>query len=43
MISCFIFPPPLISGSVLPGETENLEIAYFHLNGDLNTQSGKTC
>jgi len=28
----FTFPPHLTSASVLPGETENPEIAYFHLN-----------
>jgi len=28
----FIFPPHLTSVSVLPGETENPEIASFHLN-----------
>jgi len=28
----FIFVPPLTSASVLPGETENPEIASFHLN-----------
>jgi len=29
---CFIFPPHLTSASTLPGETENPEIASFHLN-----------
>jgi len=28
----FIFPPHLTSASALPGETENPEIASFHLN-----------
>jgi len=28
----FIFPPHLTNASALTGETENLEIAYFHLN-----------
>jgi len=28
----FIFPPHLTSAAALPGETENPEIASFHLN-----------
>jgi len=28
----FIFPPHLTNASALPGETENPEIASFHLN-----------
>jgi len=28
----FIFPPHLTNASALPGETEHLEIAFFHLN-----------
>jgi len=28
----FIFPPYLTNASVLPGETGNPEIVYFHLN-----------
>ena len=28
----FIFPPRLTCASALPGETENPEIASFHLN-----------
>jgi len=28
----FIFPPHLTNASALSGETENAEIAYFHLN-----------
>jgi len=29
---CFVFPPHLSSGSALPCETGNPEIASFHLN-----------
>jgi len=29
---CFVFPPHLSSASALPCETENPEIANFHLN-----------
>jgi len=29
---CYIFPPHLINASALPCETENTEIASFHVN-----------
>ena len=29
---CYIFPPHLINASVLPCDTENIDILSFHVN-----------